>query len=158
MISAQQRERILGYIQSGREEGAELVTGGAAVPGDGFFIQPTILRNTTHDMRVVREEIFGPVLSAATFRDSDSVADIVARANDTVYGLSSTIWTKDISRAHQFARRIKAGNVRVNAAGGMDANMPFGGFKQSGWGKENGREGVEAYTEVKSVAINISGA
>ena len=75
-----------------------------------------------------------------------------------IYGLSSTIWTKDISRAHQFARRIKAGNVRVNAAGGMDANMPFGGFKQSGWGKENGREGVEAYTEVKSVAINISGA
>ena len=158
VISAQQRERILGYIQSGREEGAEVVTGGAAVPGDGFFIQPTILRNTTHDMKVVREEIFGPVLSAATFRDSDSVADIVARANDTVYGLSSTIWTKDISRAHQFARRIKAGNVRVNAAGGMDANMPFGGFKQSGWGKENGREGVEAYTEVKSVAINISGA
>ena len=158
VISAQQRERILGYIQSGREEGAEVVTGGEAVPGGGFFIQPTILRNTTHDMKVVREEIFGPVLSAATFRDSDSVADIVARANDTVYGLSSTIWTKDISRAHQFARRIKAGNVRVNAAGGMDANMPFGGFKQSGWGKENGREGVEAYTEVKSVAINISGS
>lgn len=107
-------------------------------------------------MKVVREEIFGPVLSAATFRGSDSVPDIVARSKDTDYGLSSTIWTKDISRAHQFVHRIKTGNARVNAAGGMDANMPFGGFKQSGWGKENGREGVEAYTEVRSVAINIS--
>jgi phenylacetaldehyde dehydrogenase len=158
VISEQQRNRILGYIQSGREQGADVLIGGAAVPGEGFFIQPTVLANTTHQMKVVREEIFGPVLSAATFSDDETVADVVRRANDTVYGLSSTIWTKNIARAHQFARRIKAGNVRVNAAGGMDANMPFGGFKQSGWGKENGREGVEAYTEIKSVAMNISGA
>ncbi|NKX54215.1 aldehyde dehydrogenase family protein [Arthrobacter mobilis] len=158
VISEQQRNRILGYIESGREQGADVLTGGAAVPGGGFFLQPTVLANTTHEMTVVREEIFGPVLSAATFSDDETVTAVVRRANDTIYGLSSTIWTRDIARAHQFARRIKAGNVRVNAAGGMDANMPFGGFKQSGWGKENGREGVEAYTEIKSVAMNISGA
>lgn len=155
VISQLQRERVLGYVASGIEDGAEVVTGGAALEGPGFFLQPTVLRNTTANMRVVREEIFGPVLSVATFGDADTIADVVACANDTTYGLSSAIWTRDISRAHQFARRIKAGNVRVNASGGMDANMPFGGFKQSGWGKESGREGVEAYTELKSVAINI---
>lgn len=155
IISEAQRERVLQYIQSGIEDGAEVVTGGAAVEGPGFFLQPTVLCNTGPGMRVVREEIFGPVLSVATFDDTDSISDVLARANDTDYGLSSTIWTRDISKALQFVRRIKAGNVRVNASGGMDPNMPFGGFKQSGWGHENGREGVEAFTELKSVAINI---
>jgi phenylacetaldehyde dehydrogenase len=155
IISEAQRERVLQYIETGIQDGAEVTTGGAAVEGPGFFLQPTVLCNTAPNMRVVREEIFGPVLSVATFDDADSITDIVARANDTDYGLSSAIWTRDISRAMKFVRGIKAGNVRVNASGGMDPNMPFGGFKQSGWGHENGREGVEAFTELKSVAIKI---
>jgi phenylacetaldehyde dehydrogenase len=155
IISEAQRDRVLQYIETGVQEGAELVTGGAAVEGPGFFLQPTVLCNTEPSMRVVREEIFGPVLTVATFDDSDSMSEVIVRANDTDYGLSSAIWTRDIAKALQFARRVKAGNVRVNASGGMDPNMPFGGFKQSGWGHENGREGVEAFTELKSVAINI---
>lgn len=155
VISARQRERVMGYIDSGRAEGAQVVAGGQAVQGEGFFIQPTVLVNTRPDMKVVREEIFGPVLSTQLF-DDDSLEQLAARGNDTEYGLSASIWTRDLRTAHQMVRRLHAGNVRVNAAAALDFAMPFGGYKQSGWGRENGREGVEAYTELKSVAIDLN--
>lgn len=155
VISARQRERVMGYIDSGRAEGAQVVAGGQAVQGEGFFIQPTVLVNTRSDMKVVREEIFGPVLSTQLF-DDDSLEQLAARGNDTEYGLSASIWTRDLRTAHQMVRRLHAGNVRVNAAAALDFAMPFGGYKQSGWGRENGREGVEAYTELKSVAIDLN--
>ena len=155
VISARQRERVMGYIDSGRAEGAEVVAGGQAVQGEGYFIQPTVLVNTRPDMKVVREEIFGPVLSTQLF-DDDSLEQLAARGNNTEYGLSASIWTRDLRTAHQMVRRLPAGNVRVNAAVALDFAMPFGGYKQSGWGRENGREGVEAYTELKSVAIDLN--
>ena len=155
VISARQRERVMGYIDSGRAEGAEVVAGGQAVQGEGYFIQPTVLVNTRPDMKVVREEIFGPVLSTQLF-DDDSLEQLAARGNNTEYGLSASIWTRDLRTAHQMVRRLHAGNVRVNAAAALDFAMPFGGYKQSGWGRENGREGVEAYTELKSVAIDLN--
>ena len=155
LISEVQRERVLGYIAAGIADGAELVTGGIKAAGDGFFVAPTVLRNVTAEMSIVREEIFGPVLSVSTFSDEDSLAEVLRRANDSDYGLNSIIFTQDISRALLFAKRIQAGNVRVNTGAGMDANMPFGGFKQSGWGHENGREGIEAFTSIKSVTVKL---
>ena len=155
VISERQRERVLEYIASGREDGAEIVTGGEAIQGEGFFVQPTVIVNTHPRMKIVQEEIFGPVLSTQIF-DDESLEQLAERGNDSIYGLSSSIWTRDLRTAHQMIRRLKAGNVRVNAAAALDFAMPFGGYKQSGWGRENGREGVEAYTELKSVAIDLN--
>lgn len=155
VISERQRERVMAYIESGRTEGAQCLQGGQSLPGQGFFVPPTLLVNTSPDMKVVREEIFGPVLCVQRFSD-ESLEQLAARGNDTEYGLSSSVWTRDLRVAHQMARRLKAGNVRVNASAALDFAMPFGGYKQSGWGRENGREGVEAYTELKSVAIDLN--
>jgi phenylacetaldehyde dehydrogenase len=155
LVSQKQLERVSGYIDSGASQGAEVVVGGKRVEGrSGYFMQPTVLAQTNRDMRVVREEIFGPVVCAMPIDDDD--LDRIARvANDTDYGLSSSIWTRDISVAHKLAKKIKAGMVRINGGVGLDYSLPFGGYKQSGWGRENSREGIEAFTEIKSVSVAL---
>ena len=154
VVSRTQLDRVMGYIDSGAHEGAKVVVGGHALPGAGYFVEPTVLTNTTSRMKVFREEIFGPVLCAMSFRDDD--LDAIARAaNETEYGLAASIWTRDISVAHKLARRIRAGTVRINTPGSVDSALPLGGYKQSGWGRENGREGTEVYTEIKSVLVGL---
>ena len=154
VVSEEQRKRVLGYVESGKGDGARVLTGGAALPREGFFVAPTVLTETNASMKVVREEIFGPVLCAMKFADTD--LDAIARlANDTDYGLAASIWTRDISTAHKLAKKIRAGSVRINTPGTVDPAMPLGGFKQSGWGRANGREGTEIYTEVKSVTVGL---
>jgi phenylacetaldehyde dehydrogenase len=150
LISAEQLERVTGYVDAGRAEGASVVTGGARMGTQGYFMEPTVLTNTRPDMKVVREEIFGPVVVASPFEDLDEIA---ATANDTAFGLAAGIWTKDLSKAHLLASKIRAGTVWVNCYSMFDAAMPFGGYKQSGWGREMGHEVLEAYTEVKSVCV-----
>lgn len=152
VVSDKQLERVMGYINSGIESGAEIVAGGKTIDGSGYFVEPTVFVNTNPEMQIVREEIFGPVLCAVPFDDEniDALADM---GNNTIYGLNSLIFTNNISKGHKLARRLKAGNVRINTNFGLDPAMPFGGYKQSGFGRESGREGVEAYTELKSVAV-----
>lgn len=154
LVSQVQRDRVLGYIEGGMQEGATVDVGGSAIDGAGYFVQPTVLSGTVSGMKVVEEEIFGPVLCAMRFGDED-LEKIAATANASEYGLSSAIWTRDISTALKLAKRIRAGTVRINGGAGVDPAMPLGGFKQSGWGRENGRAGVEAYTELKAVTIGL---
>ena len=153
LISARQLGRVTGYLEAGAKAGARAYVGGNKLDREGYFVQPTVLTGTTADMSVRREEIFGPVLCAMSFSDSD-IDRLAAEANDTPYGLGARIFTRDLSTAHKLARRIKAGTIRVNG-GSSDINVPFGGYKQSGWGRECGREGVEIFTEVKSVVMKL---
>jgi len=154
VVSAQQLERVTGYVRAGQQQGAEVLSGEQTLPTRGYFVRPTILSNVRPEMSVMREEIFGPVVCALRFGDED--LDAIARvANDTSYGLSAYIWTSNVSTAHKLASRIKAGSISVNGGAGMDFTMPFGGFKQSGLGREHGREGAEAYTETKTVSITL---
>ena len=152
LVSREQQERVLGYIESGRADGAAVVAGGDAPAHPGFFVKPTVLANVKRSMRVVQEEIFGPVVVAERFDDIDEVA---ALANDTQYGLSASIWSNDLTAVHRLVPKIRAGTVWVNTHGPVDANMPFGGFKQSGFGREHGRVGIEMYTELKSVCMFV---
>ena len=152
LISATQLDRVSSYIQKGKDEGAEIVCGGHAVGDEGFCFAPTIIGNTTNDMVVSREEIFGPVVVAQKFSDMD---EVIALANDTEYGLSSAVFTQDISRAHLVAKRLKAGQVTINHCGAADWDVPIGGYKQSGWGRENGFDGLENYLSKKSVFIAL---
>ena len=130
------------------------MTGGNRIGSEGYFIEPTILTGTRPDMSVVREENFGPVLCAMTF-DDDDLDRIAAEANRTVYGLAGSVWTRDLRIAHQMVRKIRAGTVGVNMHGSIDPALPFGGFRQSGWGREKGREVLDLYTEVKAVVMAL---
>ena len=155
IVSEQQMKQILGYIETGKSEGAKLVTGGsrASVDGSkGFFVEPTIFDAVNNDMKFAQEEIFGPVLATLTFDDIEQVAEL---ANKNVYGLAAAVWTNDIKKAHQLSRRLKAGTVWINTYGVMDAALPFGGYKQSGFGRELGMHAIEHYTELKSVWMNL---
>ncbi|MBL4712668.1 MAG: aldehyde dehydrogenase family protein [Gammaproteobacteria bacterium] len=152
VISKAQQQSIMNYIEIGKKEGARLVTGGYALEQDGFFIKPTLFADTTNDMRIVQEEIFGPVLVMQVFDTED---EVVALANDNEFGLASSIWTQDVSRVHRMVPQIKAGNVWVNIHDPGDPNMAFGGVKHSGVGKDLGPEQLEHYLESKTVWINI---
>lgn len=153
LVSKEQMDRVMGYIESGKREGASVAVGGdAASESGGYYVNPTVLVNVKPNMSVVREEIFGPVVVAQRFDDLDEVAKA---ANDTCYGLGAGIWTKDLSSMHRLAAKIKAGTVWGNCHGIIDPALPFGGYKQSGIGREQARQGIEAYTELKTVIIQL---
>ena len=149
-VDREQLDKILGYIASGKQEGAELVTGGNRFGDRGFYVEPTLFTNVKDEMTIAQEEIFGPVMSVLKFKDLDEVA---ARANKTAYGLAAAVWTRDVSKAHYFAKKLRAGTVWVNCYDVFDAAAPFGGFKMSGIGRELGEEGLRNYTENKTVTV-----
>jgi aldehyde dehydrogenase (NAD+) len=151
-VSKEQFDKILGYIDTGKQEGAKLVTGGERCGERGFFIRPTIFDAVDNNMKIAREEIFGPVVSAIPF---DDVSEVVRQGNLSIYGLAAAVWTRDIKKAHRLARELKAGTVWINTYHTFDAASPFGGFKQSGFGRELGVHALELYTQVKSVWINL---
>ncbi|MGA2201705.1 MAG: aldehyde dehydrogenase family protein [Terriglobales bacterium] len=151
LVSQRQRENVLRFIDTGVKEGAQLVAGGTAADRDGYFVQPTVFANTTgRPLTLTREEVFGPVLIAQPY---DDLEEVVREANNTVYGLAASVWTSNISKALRVAERLDAGTVWINSHNVVDPNMPFGGFKQSGIGREHGRSAIEAYTECKSICI-----
>src|ERR1700728_3736747 len=139
LVSDEQFRRVTGYLQSGKSDGATALAGGGRFGDRGYFVEPTVLTNTRPDMKVVREEIFGPVLFASPFTDLDEIAGV---ANDSEYGLGAGIWTRDISKAHALAKKLRAGTVWLNCYNVFDASLPFGGYKQSGWGREMGHEAL----------------
>src|SRR5262249_26973779 len=153
LVSEEQLNRVCGYIESGFAEGAEAVVGGKRSGNVGYFVEPTVLVNTNPKMKVVQEEIFGPVVTAIPFNSLD---DVTAQANENVYGLAAGIWTRDISKAHSVASKLRAGTVWINCYNIFDAALPFGGYKQSGWGREMGKDVLELYTEVKAVCTRLS--
>jgi aldehyde dehydrogenase (NAD+) len=148
LISQKQLNRVMSYVDEGKGQGVEVVTGGDRLDRKGYFVRPTVLTNVSTDARLYREEIFGPVVTVLPFDDED---EAVALANDTTYGLSGAVYTQNVRRAHRLARRIEAGTITLNCQLVFDHQMPFGGYKQSGWGREYGKEGIEMYLETKSV-------
>ncbi|WP_028205155.1 aldehyde dehydrogenase family protein [Paraburkholderia nodosa] len=156
VISRRQLDRVAGYIHSGQQEGATLAAGGGTCGERGYFVQPTVLTGVKPGMKVHDEEIFGPVLCAMSFESDDDLDRIAAAANATTYGLAASIWTRDLARAHKMASRMEAGIVNVNALSSPDATLPYGGYKQSGWGRERGFDAIELYTQVKAVAVNLN--
>jgi len=156
IVSQEQMQSVLGYIEAGKKEGAKLLAGGNRVSIDGskgFFIEPTIFGGVNNGMKIAQEEIFGPVLAAISFDDIDAVVD---QANNNPYGLASAVWTRDLKKAHQVSRRLKAGTVWINTYGLMDAALPFGGYKSSGFGRELGARALEHYTENKTVWLSMA--
>jgi phenylacetaldehyde dehydrogenase len=155
LVSDEQFRRVTGYIESGVREGAQIVTGGKkGDQGGGYFVEPTVFTNTQPTMKIVQEEIFGPVVCAERFDDTD-LERISRQANDTLYGLAASVWTKDISKAHKMAGLLRAGTVWLNCHNVFDPALPFGGYKQSGWGRENGAEVLNNYTEFKTVTAKL---
>jgi len=151
-VSQKQFDTVMSYINKGKDQGARLMTGGERFGEKGYYIQPTVFADVTDNMTIAREEIFGPVMSIIKFKNMDEVID---RANDSKYGLAAAVFTSDISKAHRIADSVRAGSVWVNCYDVFDAATPFGGFKQSGIGRELGEYGLQNYLEVKSVVINI---
>ncbi|MGD0074117.1 MAG: aldehyde dehydrogenase family protein [Candidatus Binataceae bacterium] len=153
LVSDEQLNRVCGYLDSGRKDGAKAVAGGSRVGNKGYFVEPTVLTDVKRDMKVYQEEIFGPVVVAVPFSDP---SEIEPAANDTVYGLAAGVWTNDLAKAHSVAAKLRAGTVWVNCYNIFDAALPFGGYKQSGWGREMGHEVLNNYTETKSVCVKIA--
>jgi acyl-CoA reductase-like NAD-dependent aldehyde dehydrogenase len=158
-VSCEQLDRIKSYVGFARDEGATVLSGGESpqLEGgfkNGYFFQPTIFSEVNNRMRVAQEEIFGPVVSVITFKDE---GDLLKQANDTIYGLSAGIWTRDMTRAHRFAKEIHAGVIWINTFNMFNAASPFGGYKQSGYGREMGKHALDMYTQVKSVWVDLSG-
>ncbi len=153
LVSQNQFDTVMGYVDAGKSAGATVAVGGARAGDKGFFVQPTLFTDVDPDMTIVREEIFGPVATVERFSNID---DVVRRANDTEYGLGAGIWTTDVRKTHQVARSIRAGTVFVNCYNVFDAAMPFGGYKQSGWGRNRGRQAFEAFTETKAVYVKLN--
>jgi acyl-CoA reductase-like NAD-dependent aldehyde dehydrogenase len=156
LVSQEQLERVTGYLEIGKKEGAKVLTGGErnTAPGleSGYFVKPTVFTGVRNDMRIAREEIFGPVVALIPFKDEN---DAVLQGNDTNYGLAAGVWTRDVSKAHRVARAIRAGTVWVNCYNVFDVVSPFGGYKQSGYGRELGRAALDLYTQTKSVWLRI---
>ncbi|QJQ33602.1 aldehyde dehydrogenase family protein [Sphingomonas lacunae] len=154
MVSEIHCGKVMGYIERGLSEGARLVTGGQRLDRPGTFVEPTIFADCTPDMAIVRDEIFGPVMAVMKF-DSDDVDTIARLANDSPYGLSGSVWTQDLSTAHRLVSRIRSGHVSINCHGAVGSNVPFGGYGQSGWGREFGTEGLSNYLETKAVTARL---
>jgi phenylacetaldehyde dehydrogenase len=152
LVSREQLQRVTGYMSQGKEAGACFVTGGGRKSGEGYFVEPTVIKDVTPNMSIVREEIFGPVVVAEAFTDAD---ELISRANHTEYGLAAGVWTRDIAKAHRIANALRAGTVWVNCYNIFDAALPFGGYKQSGWGREMGHEVLHLYTQTKAVVCGI---
>ncbi|MBV8828251.1 MAG: aldehyde dehydrogenase family protein, partial [Acidobacteriaceae bacterium] len=151
-VDSDQFQKILGYVDAGKKEGAKLMCGGERVGERGYFVAPTVFADVKDEMKIAQEEIFGPVMSIMKFRDMD---DLVERANKTIYGLAAAVWTRDIGKAHRIANDVRAGTVWVNCYDVFDAAAPFGGFKQSGIGRELGEYGLQQYSEIKTVTVRL---
>jgi len=154
LVSNAQLNRVCGYLDSGYQEGAKALCGGKKRDGAGYFVEPTVLVDASQEMKIVQEEIFGPVVVAMPFKEVDD--KLIQQANDSIYGLAAGVWTRDISKAHKIAHQLKAGTVWVNCYNVFDAALPFGGYKQSGWGREMGAAVLAHYTESKAITVNIA--
>ena len=154
IVSQAQMSRVLDYIDIGVREGASLVAGGQRIDEPGYFVSPTVFANVDHDMRISQEEIFGPVVSVVRFEDEE---DAIAKANGTRYSLAAGVWSGDIGRVHRFAKRVKAGTVWINTYGYTDIRLPWGGARDSGYGREHGDAAIENFTEPKAVWMNLAG-
>jgi len=155
LVSDSQRENVARYVESGKSEGAKLLAGGnrVSIDGKGAFFEATVFDGVTPQMTIAREEIFGPVLATLTFKDE---SDAVAIGNSTIYGLAAAVWSRDVKKALRAAKALKAGTVWINAYNLYDPGLPFGGYKQSGFGRERGRNALEEYTQVKSIWVDLT--